>query len=176
MDLTAPGVATIFPNEVYENNNTKALAGHAVDGQSNIGESGGSDDQNCAGLVSNSAERPLQYLRVDLGHRQHIYSIRAHLRDGEDNPRYKDQGGMVVSISDSSSHHSCGSPYRGNGQSPKFVCDSSGLHIWMVVKDHAKPLFICEVEVYTGERPTHYTRLQCSVFVPIALIKFLLYI
>ena len=157
MDLSAPGVATIFPNEVYENNNRKALAGNAVDGLSNIGESGGSGGQNCAGLY-NGARRPLQYLRVDLGHRQHIYSIRLHLRDGSDRPRYKDQGGMVVSISDSAhlspSNHNCDPPYRGREQSPKFVCNSFGQHVWMVVKEHAKPLFVCEVEVYAGERPT----------------------
>ena len=169
MDLTGSGVATIFPDEVYENRGKKAVAANAVDGLSSIGDSGDTGGQNCAGLRRHERIEQLQYLRIDLGHSQQIYSIRLYLRDGNDD-RYKiyeDQNGMVVSISKSSelslSTYNCGLPYNStnDGQSPVFVCDSSARYIWMVVRNHSKPLFICEVEVYAGERPVHCFAVCC---------------
>ena len=92
MDLTAPGVATIYPDDVYENRGKKALAGNAVDGLSSIGDSGAPGGQNCAGLKYTGRRRQLPYLRVDFGNSQHIYSIRLHLRNGKDDrfQMYKD--------------------------------------------------------------------------------------
>ena len=164
MNLTAPGVATIFSDDVYEYKGRKALAKNAVDGMSSIGESDARGGQNCAGLnvlKIHPRNRKLQYLKVDLGHSQYIYCIRLHLRDGKDKERYSAQKGMVVSISNrshlSSLNHTCGLPYnpKTDGQSPVFVCESSGRYIWMTVKNHTKPLFICEVEVYVGGRCIH---------------------
>ena len=172
MDLTAPGVATIFPDEVYESGGETALAANAVDGLSSIGDSGGNGAQNCAGLKRKGywyrgafrvQRRQLQYLRVDLGHSQQIHSIRLHLRDGKDKkfiyPRYRDQDGMIVSISNSSrvsqSDRQCGLPYSATTdiQSPVFDCGLSARYVWMVLKNSYKSLFVCEVEIYAGEKP-----------------------
>ena len=172
MDLTAPGVATIFPDDVYEKEGKTALAANAVDGLSSIGDSGSDGVQNCAGLkrrgyrylgIYRVQRRQLQYLRVDLGHSQLIHSIRLHLRDGKDKnfkyERYRDQNGMIVSISNSSrvsqSDSRCGLPYNGatHIQSPVFDCGLSARYVWMVLRNSYKPLLVCEVEVYAGERP-----------------------
>ena len=157
MDLTEPGVATFIPanGDVYKFKGKKALARNAVDGRSSIGESGINGGQNCAGLQKPSR---LQCFRVDLGHAQHIYSIRLRLRDGI----YAEQEGMIVKTSNNSdfstSWHSCGEPYdpkTNNSQSPVFVCDSTARYVWMVLRSSKRPLFICEVEVYAGEMPVH---------------------
>jgi hypothetical protein len=162
MNLTAPGIATIFPNNVYTSYGKKAVAGNAVDGLSNIGDSGAHGAQNCAGLQKmwKWYQIEVQYLHVDLGHTQQIYAIRLHLRDGENDfyQRYKDQAGMVIKLSNSSdisiSGSSCGSPYNPavGGQSPVFVCDIkfASRYVWMIVRNSKRPLFICEVEIYAG--------------------------
>ena len=157
MDFSAPGVATIYPDDVYENEGKMAVAGNALDGLSSIGNSNASGGQNCAGLnLLRGKPRQVQYLHVDLGHSQQIYAIRLHLRD---NKRYMFQKGMVVSVSNSSYisllfNRDCGSAYNPitDGQSPVFVCNSYALHVWMMLLHHKMPLFICEVEVYAGEK------------------------
>ena len=174
MDLTAPGVATIYPSEVYQVKGIlkKALAKNAVDGLSSIGDSGANGAQNCAGLARKWLPRELQYLRIDLGHSQQIYSVRLHLRDGGDkHERYMDQKGMIVSTSNHSqlyrSNRNCGLPYNptANVQSPVFLCQSSSRFVWMVLTNKGKAIFICEVEIYAGRRPA--CCLQCDVFVSI---------
>jgi hypothetical protein len=157
MDLTGPGLATIHPDDVHENKGKKAAAKNALDGLSSIGNSDTSGGQNCAGLkLLRGNPRPVQYLHVNLGHMQQIYAIRLHLRD---NKRYMFQEGMIVSVSNSSHvsllfHKTCGSKYnpRKGGQSPVFICNSDAVHVWMILLHSTMPLFICEVEVYAGQK------------------------
>lgn len=46
MNLTGPGVAYLSPDDVFKWKDKKALAENAVDGNSNIGESGGNGPHN----------------------------------------------------------------------------------------------------------------------------------
>ena len=162
--------ATLIPNEAYENNGVKALAQNSVDGLSRIGESGANGGQKCAGLKLQNVSRLLECLRIDLGHRQQVYAIRLHLRDGRD--IFEKQKGMIVSINDDyltpSFSDNCGSYDPADGQSPEFYCkNSSARYVWMSTTKYPKwPLFICEVEVYAGGMPVRL--LQRDIFVVIS--------
>ena len=149
MDLTALGVATVFPDDVYVNFGMKALPGYA-------GNYGATGDQNCADVTY----IPRRYLRIDLGHRQQIYSIRLHMTEGAPDPKYRhlNEEYFAVLIGESTQLSStfpslvCS---RYSPQSSVFVCESSAQYIWMVAKGFQN-FSICEVEVYAGGTPVHY--------------------
>ena len=148
MDLTAVGVATSLPDNVYVNFEKKVLHGYSRD-------YGAAGVQNCVGLTY----IPRQYLRVDLGHRQQIYSIRLDLREGTNNRHISiDDQKMAVLIGDSSQ---LSSPYPSHvcslhsPQSSVFVCESIARYVWIIAKWN-RNFSICEVEVSAGARSVHY--------------------
>lgn len=150
-------MASLYPDYVFTWNGAKPSADKAVDGITNIGNSGGNGAQNCA--VIRRGRKRQHFLRIALGHSQLIKYIRLHLRDGRG--RYDDQNGLIVSIGDSpdvdAGRQKCGSTYNARqDQSPNFQCNSAGQYVWMVLTSH-HPLQICEAEVYAGKPSCFYT-------------------
>ena len=154
--------ATLYP-DTYWVNNAPCSAAKAIDGRTNIGESGAVDVLNCAATNTTYKKTgkwntlPLRYLKIDFQRPHSITAIRLHLRDGEF--RRKWQNGLVVSVSNTVIQTSrtsvgtqCGSPYGRTQfeQSPLFLCRTSGRYIYAVLRNSKYPLQVCEVQIFKG--------------------------
>ena len=133
-------------------------AANAIDGRTNIGESGAVTVLNCASTKSARQWRKLQYLQIDLQRPYSIAAIRLHLRDGEHRRRW--QNGLVVIVSNSTIGSSqtnvgtqCGVAYNPSelGQSPLFPCWASGRYVYAALRHRAAyPVQVCEMQIFKG--------------------------
>ena len=156
------GTATLYP-DTFSENGAFASAANAIDGRTNIGESGQVTVENCASTRTKgkrSFQRlltKLQYLQIDFQRPHSITAVRLHLRDGE--WRRMCQEGLVVIVSniaiqasETSVATQCGSPYGKTNfeQSPLFLCGTSGRYIYAVLRNSRFPLQVCEMQIFKG--------------------------
>ena len=150
-------------------------AENAIDGRTNIGESGKHTVLNCAStndLWPNRRQRSLQYLQIDLQRPYSIAAVRLHLRDEEHRQEW--QNGLFVKVSNSTLQRAagtrCGVAYDATrfGQSPLFTCWTSGRYVYAILKNTLYPLQVCEMQIFKGlskgcKRISVYYNLQIVV-------------
>ena len=142
--------------DTFSSNNQYAEAANAIDGRTNIGESGAITVLNCASTKHTKKWRQLQYLQIDLQRPYSIAAVRLHLRDGASRQYW--QNGLVVSVSNSTIDTTranvetqCGRTYSfRSGQSPLFSCWTSGRYVYAVLRNSVSPLQVCEMEIFKG--------------------------
>ena len=149
--------AKLYPDTHFESGGY-CEAANAIDGRTNIGESGAVTVLNCASTMSTRQWRNLQYLQIDLQRPYSIAAIRLHLRDGEQRRRW--QNGLVVIVSNSTIGRSqtnvgtqCGVAYNPSelGQSPLFPCWASGRYVYAALRHRALyPVQVCEMQIFKG--------------------------
>ena len=154
---TVASWATLHP----DTDPTGAGAANAIDGQTNIGESGADNVSKCASTKAFWKQRPLQYLQINLQRPYSIAAIRLHLRDGLSKQKW--QNDLIVRVSNSTIDKSsivgtqCGDAYDAGRleQSPLFRCSTPGgyvygQYVYAILKNKAFPLQVCEMQVFKG--------------------------
>ena len=145
-------MATLYPD-------SSSNASYAIDGNTQIGRSGGTGWQKCAStLIYNPKNKfvELRYLKIDLRKLHYISAITLHLRDNSDGwNRRSWQNGLTVELinpSNGQNDTQCGDTYNAaiNGQSPYFPCSSTTSAILITLRRKTCPLQICEVEAFGG--------------------------
>ena len=173
--------ARLYPDVLLQNGRY-AYPANAIDGRTNIGESGRDTVLNCASTRDPWRKRPLQYLQIDLKRSYSIAAVRLHLRDGVD--RRKWQNGLVVSVSNTFIMTSlnvgtiCGKSYNATtfGQSPFFHCSTSGRYVNAVLLSKDAPLQVCEMEIFKGWLSVAYVfvaKLRDKYYVTLNQITFI---
>lgn len=141
----------------------KFLAIHAIDGDYNIGSSGGGyEGLNCASTSYTKQYRHLQYLRINVQTVGFIAAVKLHLRDGH--RRQVWQHRLTVSLgndTDPDSTIQCGTKaYNADrdGQSPIFICLKSAQFIWVFLRRSRYPVQVCEVQAFKGHICSHFSQ------------------
>ena len=157
--------ASLYPAVHFEQGGY-CEAANAIDGRTNIGQSGSNTVLNCASTKDSwprHSRKWLQYLQIDLQRQYSVAAVTLHLRDGED--RQKWQNGLIVTVSNStidinqaSAGSKCGSAYDAErfGQSPVFTCSNTGRYIYATLRDSPYPLQVCEMQIFKGMSLTIY--------------------
>jgi hypothetical protein len=142
--------ADLYPSTL-EVQNQLCNASNALDGHSNIGESGPDGVFNCAS-TSHPLSNQLQYLQIDLHLQYAIAAVRLHLRDGE--VRRKRQRGLVVMVSNNTigkgGGKECGVYVSKKEQSPLFSCWTTARYVYAVLRSEKYPLQVCEMQIFKG--------------------------
>ena len=152
IDMTAvPATASLYPDKAVS-----SKASGAIDGNTQIGQSGATGWRKCASTKPNGKFAKLRYLKIDLGKLYYISAIRLHLRDDHITfSRQSWQNGLTVELINSSSAVNgaqCGDTYNAarHGQSPSFSCYNTATGILITLRQKHGPLQICEVEAFGG--------------------------
>ena len=145
--------AKLYP-DTFSKEKRHSIAANAIDGRTNIGESGRVTVLNCASTKQPGQVRPLQYLQIDLQRPYSIAAVRLHLRDGKQRQRW--QNGLIVTVSNSTIEANdgiqCGVAYHvaRHGQSPLFRCWISARYVYAILRNKSSPLQVCEMQIFRG--------------------------